>query len=974
MKHMQTAETKLHPIYGNEPLLLNDPQQIWLVQSGSLALFTVQVNQGVIKGDRRYLFSIYSGEALFGIALDPAREQAGIIAVPLEPTQLLPIPIEQGITIESPYLLEQWIHKFGQVNGLPQPQPIDLSPSIQYLSLLKGQVLQPPTYQVWWIRIQQGQAKWLGHPNLLLDQDTPCVPLGNGMCLEAADDCLELYVRGTAEVANWTILVNGLAQFHNYFLSYLQSIREQEMQAALLQFHSQQQFNHQVTQQTLRNLVSILQPQTNQWFESESPLLIAAGAVGKALGVPICPPGKSEDLNRLKEPLEAIARASRLRLRRVLLRDGWWQKDGGPILAYTSGDRHPVALLPGGHTGYQLCVPAQTDFIKSDGVPPPGHSTHPSRIPVNAAVAHTLDPVAFVFYRPLPDGWTNAMSLLRFTLQGRKRDIITLLLTGVAATLVAMLVPQGTALLVDRAIPYGNSGLLLQVGLGLLAAAFGGASFQLAQAIATLRIESSSDATLQAAVWDRLLKLKTTFFRQYAIGDLNSRVSGIGAIRRKLSGTALQTIFTSFFALLNLGLLFYYSSELANLAIVLALAVLVFTTISGSLLIRKNRPLMEIEGEIFGLMVQLINAVPKLRVAGVEERAFAYWGQKYTQQLQLLRSTQQLEDAVNLFNTVMPTITMVALFWVASSLMDGNGTTLSAGTFLAFSVAFGIFISGVTNLSNTLIEVLDVIPLWQRSQPILAAQPEVVEHQANPGRLSGKIHIDRVSFRYREEGVLNLDEVSIEAQPGEFIALVGPSGSGKSTILRLLLGFEAPMSGTVYYDGQDLMGLDVTAVRRQLGVVLQNSRINAGSIFENIAGGALITLDEAWTAAEMSGFADDIRAMPMQMHTLVSEGGTNLSGGQRQRLIIARALALKPQILLFDEATSALDNKTQAIVSHSLDQLKVTRVVIAHRLSTIHHADRIYVLQAGRVVQQGNFEQLVKQPGLFAQLVRRQVV
>jgi NHLM bacteriocin system ABC transporter ATP-binding protein len=973
---MQTIELNSHQIHGNEPLLLNNPQQIWIVQSGSVALFTVQVKQGVIKGDRRYLFSVYPGEALLGIELDHECEQVGIIAVPLEPTKLISTQIDpQHLTLETQNLIENWIHQFAQVSGLSQPQsqPIEIPPSVQYISLLKGQVFQPPEDQVLWVRIQQGQGLWLGQPDLLMNPDTPCMPLVKGMYLEA-DNHLELFARRTAEVETEAILIQGLAQFHRYFLRYLQSVREQEAHQTFLRFQAQQHLNHQVAQQTIRHLASILNPKTDRGYDTTSPLLIAAGAVGKALGVPIYPPAKSEDLNRLQEPLEAIARASRLRLRRVLLRDGWWQKDGGAILAYTAMDRHPVALLPVGNARYELFDPVKLDVAERQDVQQVGDSTTLARIPVNATIARSLDPVAFVFYRPLPDDRLNAINLLNFTLQGRKRDIITLLLTGIAATLVGMLVPQGTAILVDQAIPYGNSGLLVQIGLGLLAAAFGGASFQLAQAIATLRIESSSDASLQAAVWDRLLKLKTGFFRQYSIGDLNSRVSGIGTIRRKLSGTALQTIFTSFFALLNLGLLFYYSSSLANLALGLALIVLVFTTISGLLLIRKNRPLMEIEGEIFGVMVQLMNAVSKLRVAGVEERAFAHWGQKYTQQLQLLLSTQRLEDAVNLFNTVMPTITMVALFWLASTLMNGADTGLTTGSFLAFSVAFGIFISGVTNLSNTLIEVLDIIPLWQRSQPILAAQPEVNCNQADPGRLSGKIQVDHVSFRYREEGALTLDDVCIEAQPGEFVALVGSSGSGKSTILRLLLGFETPMSGTVYYDGQDLMGLDVAAVRRQLGVVLQNSRINAGSIFENIAGGALITLNEAWAAAEMSGFAADVQAMPMQMHTLVSEGGSNLSGGQRQRLIIARALALKPRILLFDEATSALDNKTQAIVSQSLDQLQVTRIVIAHRLSTIRNADRIYVLQAGRVVQQGNFEQLVNQPGLFAQLVKRQVV
>ncbi|MCG8368330.1 MAG: NHLP bacteriocin export ABC transporter permease/ATPase subunit, partial [Pseudanabaenales cyanobacterium] len=559
-----------------------------------------------------------------------------------------------------------------------------------------------------------------------------------------------------------------------------------------------------------------------------------------------------------------------------------------------------------------------------------------------------------------------------------QRDLITILLTGIAATLLAMLVPQATAVLVDNAIPDGNTSLLAQIGLGLLAAAFGGASFQLAQAIALMRIETSSDASLQAAVWDRLLKLRTSFFRQYSIGDLNSRVSSISGIRRKLSGTAIQAIFAGSFSLLNLGLLFYYSPQLAFLALVVAFIVMTVTTLSGSMLIRKQRPLMTLQGEIYGLLVQLINGVPKLRIAGAEERAFAYWGRKYTEQLRLDLSTQQLEDAVDVFNRVTPILTSVALFWLASTLVESSQASgvagLSTGTFLAFSVAFGTFIGGATSLSNTLIEVLEVIPLWQRSQPILTAQPEVDANKTDPGRLTGAIQVDHVTFRYREDGPLILDDVTIQAQPGEFIALVGPSGSGKSTIFRLLLGFETPSSGTVYYDGQDLAGLDVAAVRRQLGVVLQNGRINAGSLFENISGGALISLDEAWQAAEMSGLAEDIRnTMPMQMHTIISEGGTNLSGGQRQRLVIARALALSPRILLLDEATSALDNRTQAIVSQSLDQLKVTRLVVAHRLSTIRNADRIYVLEAGRVVQQGRFEELAEQPGLFAKLIKRQI-
>jgi NHLM bacteriocin system ABC transporter ATP-binding protein len=539
-----------------------------------------------------------------------------------------------------------------------------------------------------------------------------------------------------------------------------------------------------------------------------------------------------------------------------------------------------------------------------------------------------------------------------------------------------MLTPQATAILIDNAIPDSDRGLLLQVGLGLLVAALGVGLFQLAQGFAILRIETTGDASTQAAVWDRLLNLPVSFFRQYTTGDLLSRTSSISTIRRQLSGRTLINLISSFFALFYLGQLFYYNFQLALVALAVAICTIAITTISGMLLLRKVKPLLEVKGDIFGQVVQLINGISKLHIAGAQERAFAAWSKNYTRQVKLELSTQKVEDAVALFNTVMPILTSGILFWFTVYLLQKAQTSgeigLSLGTFLAFNTAFISFTKGTTDLSNTVTEVLQVIPQWQRTKPILGTIPEVTTNKADPGKLIGRITVDRVTFRYRQDGALTLDDVSISAEPGEFIALVGSSGSGKSTLLRLLLGFETPETGTIYYDGQDLSGLDVEAVRRQLGVVLQNGQLTSASIFDNIAGGAQITLDEAWEAAQMAGFAEDIAAMPMEMHTVISEGSGNISGGQRQRLLIARALALKPRILLFDEATSALDNKTQAIVTESLNKLQVTRIAIAHRLSTIRNADRIYVFQAGRIVQQGSFNELTEKEGLFANLMERQ--
>jgi NHLM bacteriocin system ABC transporter ATP-binding protein len=958
---------------GNEPILLDDPQTVWVVKSGSLALFAITVKDGIPEGSRRYLFSTRAGEAMFSTAPGfQGKLFQQILAVSIEETELLRSSREDfsefiaEANSEAVVLVEGWIYQLGSaLSDIITPE-IPLQPEgISYFSLASGQIFQPQQGNVSWVRIQQGHARWMGSEELLLTPASGMLPLGVNMWLQASDT-VELATANTSDIRDADTLLGSLAQLQTHFLQGIELLERQKMHAELLRFEERERLIHQVMDETLGELASVLQKQGSGFRTDlsssypEQALLVAAGAVGRALGITIRPPAKSEDLRRVQDPLEAIARASRIRMRRILLRDNWWTKDCGPMLAYTLEDNRPVALLPVSDTRYELFAPLEQ-----------------TRIPVDAHRAATLALTAYTFYRPLPEN-LKALELLRFALRGHFKELLVVLLTGIAVTLLGMLTPQATAILIDNAIPDAKRGLLVQIALGLLAAAFGGTLFQLAQGFAIMRLETFADSSTQSAVWDRLLNLKASFFRSYSIGDLNARVSAITQIRQQLSSTVLKSIFSSLFSLLNLGLLFYYNVSLAVVASIVALVNVAVTIIFGILTLHKMRPLLELEGQLFGVIVQLINGVAKLQVAGAEVRAFAYWGKQYSHQLKLMLSTQGIEDSLAVIHKVLPALTTAVLFWLATSLLQQSqvqgGAGFSTGTFLAFNAAFGTFIGGATSLSSTVVDVLEVLPLWKRAQPILEAIPEVDSSKADPGKLSGRLVVDHLIFRYRDDGPLTLDDVSISAEPGEFIALVGPSGSGKSTLFRLLLGFDFPESGTIYYDGQDLAGLDIHAVRRQLGVVLQNSRLMSASIFENIASGALITMDEAEEAARASGFAEDIEAMPMGMHTVVSEGGTNLSGGQRQRLLIARALVLKPRILLFDEATSALDNRTQAIVSESLKRLQVTRVAIAHRLSTIRHAHRIYVLQGGRVLQQGSFEQLANQEGLFAQLMVRQML
>ncbi|MEM9263901.1 MAG: NHLP bacteriocin export ABC transporter permease/ATPase subunit [Cyanobacteria bacterium P01_F01_bin.13] len=958
----QSTSSGIQAISSNEvfPLLSS---ALWRVKSGRLGIFAVGWKDGEPVGERRYLWTVDVGDLI--IETEARTCDLALVAVAFEASEIEPIAKEADangdggicghVTIPLLRQVERWVGGLTQVKGFPGRSIAEASGLVGMVSLEPAKGYSPKAAMMW-VRPKTNQAYWLDGSQFVLKPSSPLFPISRTTWLQSADKPVELEVVSADQLcskSSYREFMQGLNLFHQYALEVINEGWETDRKRGEQQFTARQQLNQDVTQTTLQGLVSVLQPGSGDYLLADTPLLRVAGAVGHALRIKIEPPAESEQTQQVKEPLEAIARASQLRLRQVLLRGRWWRQDVGPLVAYMQDGRRPVALLPVRQTHYEL--------LEANG----------QRVAVNEAVARTVEPVAFMFYRPLPEGHLTAWDLLKFAFQGRQRDLMVVGLAGIVVTLLGMVLPQMTAVLVDDAIPFGSSGLLLQIGLALVAVAIGRASFQLVQAITTMRLETGSDVALQAAVWDRLLKLQTSFFRDYATGDLLSRVSSITSIRRLLSGSALDAILSGTFALLNLGLLFYYSGKLAALAVAVALLIMVVTVASGAFLLKKQRPMLEIRGELYGLMVQLINGVSKLRIAGAESRAFAQWGNKYRRLLEIELSTQQLEDSVNIFNTVIPTVTTIALFWLASTLV--GPFELSTGRFLAFNAAFAIFISGITNLSLTMIDVMDVIPLWMRSQPILEASPEVTTEKTDPGQLSGAFCVDRVTFRYRDDGPLILDNVTVQAKPGEFIALVGPSGSGKSTVLRLLLGFEHPHSGTVYYDGRDMCGLNLTAIRRQLGVVLQNGHISAGSIFENISGGALITQDDAWRAAEMAGFAEDVRNFPMQLHTVVSEGGSNLSGGQRQRLIIARALALNPKLLLLDEATSALDNRTQAIVSESLDRLNVTRVVVAHRLSTIRNADRIYVIKAGRVVQVGNFEELAKQPGIFAELIKRQL-
>ncbi|MDB4951526.1 MAG: bacteriocin system transporter, ATP-binding protein, partial [Gemmatimonadetes bacterium] len=820
-----------------------------------------------------------------------------------------------------------------------------------------------PGRRVAWVRHEGGASLLFGRPELRLDGGW--VPLSRAAWLEVEPGAALHVEQGAPLVASgeaWT----ALPRLHALALACCAANAEQALEAERRRLGVKSAASRGAFSGAFASLASTLAPTNGPRMRlrvaddgvAPDTLLAAARLVGEAAGVVIRRAPAQEGASAPREPLAALCRASRVHARKVILREGWWREDGGPMLGALTEGRRPVALLPA-RGGYVLHDPDAR-----------------AEQPVTAALAETLEPMAHAFYRPFGDAAVGVRDLIRFGIRGCGRDLWTVLLMSTGVGLLSLLTPIATGIVFNDIIPGAQRPQLLQLTGILLVIAVSSALLSVLSGIALVRIDGKMGSATQAAVWDRLLALPMPFFRPYSAGELATRAMGIDSIRLALSGATVTAMLGGVFSLFHFGLLFHYSPSLAWWATLLIGLAVGATALSSWLQLRHQRAIKEVESRLAGSVLQFLSSISKLRVAGAEVQAFALWARGFSRQRQLQYRARTVGNVLTSFNAGFTVAAWVLIYAMALPMLtaaEGVPATLRTGDFLAFMASFGTCLGGMLQACGALMGTLAVIPTYEQARPILVTPPEVDTAKSDPGTLTGDIELQRLYFRYQADGPPVLKDLTLRIRAGEFVAFVGPSGSGKSTTLRLLLGFEAPDSGAVYYDGQDLAGLDVQAVRRQVGVVLQSGRLMSGDVFTNITGSSSATVEDAWEAARAAGFDEDVKAMPMGMHTMISEGGSTLSGGQRQRLMIARAIVQKPRILFFDEATSALDNRTQSIVSASLEKLQATRIVIAHRLSTVVNADHIYVVDGGRIVQDGTYEELIAQPGLFADLAKRQL-
>ena len=658
-----------------------------------------------------------------------------------------------------------------------------------------------------------------------------------------------------------------------------------------------------------------------------------------------------DNLKDMNDQLEYLMRPYGIMRRTVKLSKGWYRDAIGAMLGMMKEDGRIVALIPDGLSGYRY-----HDFKTG------------KREKVNRQNGSLFSEDAIAFYKPFPAKKLGIPALMQYIVHTLSpSDFILIVLCAFAASLLGMFMPRLNNILFSTVITSASMQLLYAVTIFMVCVSISTMLMGAVKALVSARIKTKMEISVQAATMMRILSLPADFFKEYSSGELFMRAQYINQLCNLLVSAGLSTGLTSLFSLIYVLQIFKYAPGLVIPALAVTGATVLLTILSSLMQMKISKRQMELSGKSTGLSYSLITGVQKIKLSGSEKRAFAKWGNLYAKQAQLSYNPPTFIKLNSVLNMAVSLTGTLVIYYGAVK------TQLSIADYYAFNTAYGMVSGAFMTLAGLALSIAQLKPILEMIKPILDTVPELSADKEVITRLSGSIELNNVSFGYCENMPLVIDDLSLKIRAGQYVAIVGKTGCGKSTLLRLLLGFERPQKGAIYYDGKDLNSIDLKSLRRKMGVVMQNGKLFQGDVYSNIVISApWLTQKEAWEAAELAGIAEDIRHMPMGMNTLISEGSGGISGGQRQRLMIARAIAPKPKILMFDEATSALDNLTQKKVSESLDTLKCTRIVIAHRLSTIRQCDRIIVLDKGKIIEDGNYQELIDKGGYFARLVERQ--
>ncbi|MYF77651.1 MAG: ATP-binding cassette domain-containing protein [Acidobacteria bacterium] len=956
------------PCAGNLPVRLDDPDSVWFIDRGAVNLFLVEFRDGVERAAPQHLLRCEAGNLLPGVAPDEGEGDDGtrlsVIAKGSPGTFLKRLPASLLSEVDAAELAEQtdtWLSAVTDTlsrfaGRLPRATAVaepgltrNLTPGTLSVRRSVVWVTQPPP----------GASLYMGivDPAERAERGRPGapIPLTRTSWLTLFGDAT-VSGRSTRTLAEEGALQSALHAFHavafalerhNRRLAAVDVANLERAQTA------SRRAAEAAARQRLFNIYDL--PLDREARVEDTALADALQIIGRREGIDFRIPARSGPSADTPVSLVDILDASGVRARRVTLRveDNWWRGDSNAMLAFRAESGQPVALLPGWFGRYREIDPVSKRTVR-----------------VGAERAGALGEEAWVFYRPLPAGGVKPADLLRVALRGSARDLARLTVAGLPAGLLKLVPALALGFVAHHVAADGNAGALY--ALAVTVAGFGllGALLHLLQSAAMMRLEGRGASRVEAAFWDRLMRLPPSVLRRHPSGDVAMSGMTFQSLRDGLQGAVADSLLSCIFLLPVFGVIFFYDAALGAIALGFSVASLLITVILGLRQIAPYGRMISATRRVAGRLFQIVGGIAKLRVENAEGSAFAIWARDYREQKRADLDLGALEGHARALGAALPLLAGGVLLFAVMAL-DRN---LPVGDFLVAYTVFVTFASAVARLGESFGTIAATLPAFDQMRPLLAAVPEADIEGEPVEHLGGDLLFDRVSFRYDPDGPLILDDVTIRARPGEFVAIAGESGAGKRTLVRLALGIDRPAAGAVYYDGRDLRRLNLKQVRRQIGAVPQSVRLHPMDLWDNLVSHHdQVTSEEVWTAVRTAEVEAQIKAMPMGLMTMVGASGAVLSGGESQRVTIARSVIGSPRIMLFDEATNWLDNESQAMVMRNLAALTSTRLVIAHRLSTLEQADRIYVLQAGRVVQSGSFRELMAVDGVFRELVKRQI-
>ena len=660
-----------------------------------------------------------------------------------------------------------------------------------------------------------------------------------------------------------------------------------------------------------------------------------------------------DNIKRADEQIEYAMHPYGIMYRNITLKNGWYKDATGAMIGARKDDGSVISLIPDGMDRYRFFDKESAKWVV-----------------VGKNNQNIIAEEAICFYKPLPEGRVDKRGLFKY-IGGlfSKADIIAVISATLLVTFFGMINVKISVKLFSDIAESGNYMVLGAAVSFIISIKICMIFMNTFKALILNRLKNKINVNLQAAIMMRVLSLPADFFKAYGTGELAGRLEYINTVSTVLVNAIFSTTLTAVFSVVYIFQIAVYAPGLVKVVLLILLLSIIFTALSAIAQIKITRKQMDVAAKESGMIYAMITGIQKIRLSGAEKRAFARWGSLFAKKSELKYNPPLIIKWNIPVNTLIVSCGMALIYFYA--VKDG----VSVSDYYAFNIAYAMLSAAFFKFSREVLQSASIKTIFDMVMPVFMAETEKSSGKPAITDIKGNIELDNISFRYSANMPLVIDNLSLKIKAGQYVAIAGATGSGKSTLMRIMLGFEKPDKGAIYYDDRDMNSIDMQSLRKKTGVVMQNGQLFADTIYANIAiTSPGLTMEEAWEAARIAGIDDDIRRMPMQMYTMISEGCGGISGGQKQRIMIARAIAAKPKIIMFDEATSALDNLTQKKVSEALDELKCTRVVIAHRLSTIKECDRIIMLDKGRIVEDGTYEELIRHNGKFAELVKRQQV